>query len=304
MAALLLPAAAAADSVTLTWTAPGDDGNVGRAASYEIRYSDQSISGQDTLGWWNSVATSAGAIPAPQAAGGRESFTVTGLTTGTTYTFVLRTSDEVPNVSGFSNVRSRQVGATALATPAGFTAQMSAGGVLLSWQEPSSGAGEGYHLYRRQGSSSPDTLLHTAALGVTSWTDATAVAGLDYEYRLATYLGALEGTPAVASIGVPTTALAGEPAVITGYPNPARTNVTLRFRADGKDGGPGHARIIIYDMSGHRIAHLLDDEVPAGEQSIQWSCSSDRGSPVAPGVYNVILDAPQGRSIVRVAVVP
>ena len=249
--AALLPGLAAADSVTLTWTAPGDDGNVGRAATYELRYSDQPIAGQDTVGWWNNVATPAGAIPAPQSAGARESFTVTGLTTGATYYFVLRTSDEVPNVSGFSNVRSRQVGATALATPAGFTAQMASGGVLLSWQEPSSGAGEGYHLYRRQGASSPDTLLHTAPLGETSWTDATVVAGLDYEYRLATYLGSQEGTPALATISVPTTTLASEPTVITGYPNPARTHVTLRFRAEGKDGGPGHARIVIFDMSGH-----------------------------------------------------
>lgn len=302
-AALLLPGSAAADSITLSWTAPGDDGTTGRATSYELRYSDQAIAGQDTVSWWNSASV-AGALPSPQSAGARESFTLPGLTTGLTYYFVLRTSDEVPNVSGFSNVRTRQVGAVALATPTGFTAQAATGGVLLSWQEPASGAGEGYHLYRREGASGADTLLRTSPLGTTRWTDPSAKAGTDYEYRIATYLGAVEGTPAVATINVPAVAIAEGVTVIEGYPNPAHGSVTFRFRAETRDGSPGHARIVVFDMGGHRIAQLLDGEVPSGEQSIQWLCRSDQGSPVSPGLYNAILDGPEGRSVMRVAVVP
>jgi hypothetical protein len=303
VAAFLFPGVAAADSVTLTWTAPGDDGNAGRAASYELRYSDQPIAGQDTVSWWGSAST-AGALPAPQTAGARESFTVQGLTTGLTYYFVLRTSDEVPNVSGFSNVRSRVVGATALATPAGFTAQAVSGGVRLSWQEPVSGAGQGYHLYRRDGASGPDTLLHSAAVAETTWTDPAVTAGSSYEYRITTYQGSAEGTAAVATISVPVVSLVEGATVIEGYPNPARGSVTLRFRAETKTGTPGHVRIVVFDMGGHRISQLLNGEVPAGEQTIQWPCRSDRGTPVAPGIYNVILDGPGGRSVVRLAVVP
>lgn len=302
-AALLLPLSAAADSITLSWTAPGDDGSVGRATSYELRYSDQPVAGQDTVSWWN-AALVAGPLPSPQSAGARESFLVSGLTTGLTYYFVLRTSDEVPNVSGFSNVRSRQVGAATLATPGNFTAQAVTGGVLLSWQEPVSGAGEGYHIYRREGASGADTLLQTSPLGTTNWTDPSAKAGTDYEYRIATYLGATEGTPAVATINVSAVPIADGATVIEGYPNPARGSVTLRFRAETKDGSPGHVRIVVFDMGGHRIAQLLDGEVPSGEQSLQWLCRSDQGRPVAPGIYNVILDAPSGRSVMRVAVVP
>ena len=62
LAAIVLPRFAAADSVTLSWTAPGDDGTVGRATSYEMRYSDQPVAGQDTLSWWNG-ATSVGTMP-------------------------------------------------------------------------------------------------------------------------------------------------------------------------------------------------------------------------------------------------
>ena len=303
VAVLLLPGSASADSVTLSWTAPGDDGNTGRAASYELRYSDQPISGQDTLSWWN-AAPAAVALPAPQAAGARETFTVPGLTTGLTYYFVIRTSDEVPNVSGFSNVSARQAGTSTLAAPTSFTAQAVAGGVTLSWQEPVTGAGEGYHLYRRTGATGPDTLVHTSPLGETNWTDTGVSVGNIYEYRLASYLGSLESAPAIATVTVGAVSIADGTTVMAGYPNPARGNVTLRFRAETKDGSPGRARINVFDNQGHRISRLLDEEVPPGEQTIQWLCRSDEGTPVAPGVYNVILDGPEGRSVVRLAVVP
>lgn len=304
IAAILLPVAARADSITLTWTAPGDDGNSGRAASYEFRYSDQPVSGPDTTSWWN-AATTAGTLPAPQSAGGRESFTVTGLPTGAVYYFVIRTGDEVPNVSGFSNVSARQAGSgSTLATPTGFTAQSVPGAVLLSWQEPTSGVGEGYHVYRRIGSSGADALLHTAAPGQTSWADTSIVAGTTYEYRLATYQGPLEGTPAMVSItpsgGSVTTAAAS----IHGYPNPARGKVTLRFRGGTKEGATGHVRLVVYDLNGRRICTLIDADLPASEQTIEWACRSDKGNPIAPGIYNAILDSPLGRAVTRLAILP
>src|SRR2546427_7464168 len=108
---------ALADSVALVWTAPGDDWNTGRASSYEVRYSENPVAG-DTVSWWAS-ATSVGTIPAPLQAGSRESFIVAGLAPGTTFYFAIRTSDEVPNVSGFSNLAVKQTtgGSVPLATP-------------------------------------------------------------------------------------------------------------------------------------------------------------------------------------------
>src|SRR5262245_12230929 len=40
-------------SVVVQWTAPGDDGNVGRATTYQLRYRTSSVSGTDTTSWWN-----------------------------------------------------------------------------------------------------------------------------------------------------------------------------------------------------------------------------------------------------------
>jgi sulfur transfer protein SufE/RNA polymerase subunit RPABC4/transcription elongation factor Spt4 len=85
-------------SVELTWTAPGDDGNVGTATTYDVRYS----AGNCAAFVW-ATATQATGEPAPQVAGSAESFTVTGLTDSTLYAFAQMTADEIPNWSPQSN---------------------------------------------------------------------------------------------------------------------------------------------------------------------------------------------------------
>jgi predicted outer membrane repeat protein len=87
------------DSVTLNWTAPGDDGDIGTAAQYDIRYSTSEITEEN----WDSAMQCTGE-PAPKPAGEPETFTVTDLSPDTTYYFALKTADEVPNWSGLSNV--------------------------------------------------------------------------------------------------------------------------------------------------------------------------------------------------------
>ncbi len=86
-------------SVTLSWIAPGDDGNVGVAAEYDIRYSASAI---DTEVKWQ-AATKVANPPFPKVAGSAENFIVDGLSTGSTYYFAIKTADEVPNWSGLSN---------------------------------------------------------------------------------------------------------------------------------------------------------------------------------------------------------
>jgi len=88
-------------SIDLDWTAPGDDGSTGTATSYDVRYSTSLI----TLANWGS-ATQATGEPTPSTAGSSESMTVSGLSANTLYYFAIKTSDEVPNESGLSNVPS------------------------------------------------------------------------------------------------------------------------------------------------------------------------------------------------------
>ena len=86
-------------SIWLRWTAPGDDGFVGRASQYDIRYTTSALNTSS----WNTAARVLNP-PTPALAGTRDSCRVTGLLPQTTYTFGVKTSDEVPNWSGLSNV--------------------------------------------------------------------------------------------------------------------------------------------------------------------------------------------------------
>jgi uncharacterized repeat protein (TIGR01451 family) len=86
------------NSIELTWTAVGDDNGTGTAASYDIRYSTNAI---DAFNW--DSATPATGEPVPAAAGTPESFTVNGLSAGTTYYFAIKVGDEIINWSSVSN---------------------------------------------------------------------------------------------------------------------------------------------------------------------------------------------------------
>jgi len=85
-------------SITLTWTASGDDSTSGIAANYDLRISNE------TIHWANfDSTTQIMGLPAPKPAGQTEQFTVSGLTTDSTYYFSLRVTDENGNFNGASN---------------------------------------------------------------------------------------------------------------------------------------------------------------------------------------------------------
>ncbi|MBK8576618.1 MAG: VCBS repeat-containing protein [Elusimicrobia bacterium] len=93
------------EEVTLTWTSAGDDGGSGNlTGNYRIQYATY------TVAWSTSStptdATTVTIATTTQVPGSAQSHTVTGLTSGLTYYFVLWTGDEVPNWSGISNTTS------------------------------------------------------------------------------------------------------------------------------------------------------------------------------------------------------
>ena len=90
------------DSVDLTWTAPGDDGPLGNAYIYDVRYlANEPVTEEN----WNR-ASQASDEPVPQPGGSRERFTLRGLDPNTTYSFGLRAIDEWSNPSRVSNAAS------------------------------------------------------------------------------------------------------------------------------------------------------------------------------------------------------
>jgi hypothetical protein len=109
-----LHAVAQDGQVTLTWTAPGDDGNTGRASVYQITCAAKPI--LEFVPWPERMEThitfwgseNVPDEPSPAAAGTRQSYAVKGLAHGTYY-FALKSRDECSNQSLISNVVSASV---------------------------------------------------------------------------------------------------------------------------------------------------------------------------------------------------
>ena len=101
----VFPGATTSASLLLTWTATGDDGSIGTAAAYDVRYAMFPLTpvnfGQGTV-----VAAAA-----PGPSGHAQELLVAGLTSNTNYYFAIQAIDDGGRRSGLSNVA---VGRTAL----------------------------------------------------------------------------------------------------------------------------------------------------------------------------------------------
>lgn len=86
-------------TVTLGWTAPGNDGTIGTASAYSLRFSSSAIS----EGTW-AAATAIPGPPVPQTAGTPQSMPAAGFVPGQTYYFAIKAVDGAGNWSGISNL--------------------------------------------------------------------------------------------------------------------------------------------------------------------------------------------------------
>jgi hypothetical protein len=194
---MLKPPAAGAQtpadsSVVLHWTAPGDDGNTGQATTYDLRYRTSAITGTDTTSWWN-AATQVTGEPAPGTAGASDSMRVSGLIPTTTYYFMIRTADEVPNWSGFSNVAVKATSGdiTAPAAIANLNATSStATTIALSWTAPGDDGNTGTATtYDIRYSTSPITLGNWGSATQATGEPAPAAAGTSQNFTLSGLTG-------------------------------------------------------------------------------------------------------------------
>lgn len=94
-----LAAAVNKKEITFTFTAPGNDGDEGTAALYDIRYSLNPLTAEN----WESAVKVPGAF-VPQAAGSSESITIGNLPDGVVLYFGIKAIDGDENVSEISNI--------------------------------------------------------------------------------------------------------------------------------------------------------------------------------------------------------
>ena len=75
------------------------------------------------------------------------------------------------------------------------------------------------------------------------------------------------------------------------YPNPFSTSTTIRFGLTNS----ADVTVDVFDLSGRRIATILEGRIAAGVQEISWNGTSESGSAVAAGTYLYRIATSDGR---------
>jgi hypothetical protein len=71
------------------------------------------------------------------------------------------------------------------------------------------------------------------------------------------------------------------------YPNPFNPKTTVRFDLPQA----GRVELAVFDLGGHKIATLVNDQLPAGRHAVTWLGQDDAGRRVASGTYVYRLQA-------------
>jgi subtilisin family serine protease/chitodextrinase len=258
-------------AVELTFTAPGDDGVVGRAAAYDLRL----VEGEMTAARFATARVVA--TPAPAPAGSPERVRIDGLQPGTLYGFAVVSVDEGGAVSGLSNaVAATTVEAVPpstvidLAAAAGATADRAVVRFTAPGDDGAVGRATRYDLRFSETPLTPETFaaaqpVVTPAPAVAGSPEVVNVSGLASERR---YFFALTATDDAGNAsplsnvafwdtpGVPPSAVAD--LRVTGRELDA---LTVAFTATGDDGAVGRAAA--YDLRWSRAAITTDAEFAA-----------------------------------------
>lgn len=75
----------------------------------------------------------------------------------------------------------------------------------------------------------------------------------------------------------------------TGYPNPFRDHVTIRYEAPRASA----VHLTVYNALGRRVRTLVRGDRPAGRFEVAWDGRDDQGRPTASGLYLIRLEAGQ-----------
>jgi chitodextrinase len=291
----------AQNSVTLVWTAPGDDGQIGTASSYEIRYSPSPIT---TSNWGQSTLVPG--APAPQIAGTRQSVTIQGLTQGTTYYFAMRTQDDAGNWAPLSNVlRWDWIYDTAPpAAPSGLVAAREGDNVRVRWSGNSEPDVAGYIVYRAETQGGGPSRITSTLVTGTEFLDNSVPATDRVWYEVSAVDESGNESPRSSTFAVTLTAAATDWVLQVGFPNPSPAASAVTIPLTVPQSGAAGAVLEIVDSGGHRIRRIDLAGLGAGAQNVTWDGRNDAARDVAPGVYRAWLIAGDTRQTIRLVRVP
>lgn len=289
-----------ADSVRMVWTAPGDDGAIGTASSYEMRISTSPID----AGNWN-AATVATGLPAPLPNGTRQGVTIRGLTNGTPYYIAMRSVDDAGNWSAISNVAlwDWALDAAPPAAPSGVSATFPSPDVRVTWSANSEPDLDGYSVYRATSALGSYTRLNASMISATQYLD-TALPGGATSLWYKVSASDLTGNESALSIALRIDLTAGAgPAdwtVSPAFPNPSTSAQAVCIPIVVPASGVADAVVDVLDSGGQRVRHLpLSGSTSCAGGGVVWDGRNDSGRLVAPGVYRVWLIAGGTRNQIK-----
>lgn len=83
--------------------------------------------------------------------------------------------------------------------------------------------------------------------------------------------------------------------LLTCYPNPFVNMVNLKFKTELEE----KVSIIIYNIKGQRIRHLLSSEYLYGCYAIVWDGRDDKGYPVSSGIYFAWISNSRAKQVIK-----
>ena len=292
------------DTVVVRWTAPGDDGSLGTAANYDLRFSLSQINDSN----FNS-ATPVNGLPAPRVAGSREQVTVRGLVRGTTYWFALKTRDDEGNLSPISNlVRWEwQLDTAPPGAPNGVNASRDGEDVRIRWNPSPEPDLLGYRVYRATSQSGPYVLASGGLITATEFLDTNVPDGTSTVwYQISAQdLNGNESARTFVSVNLnETNATTAGISVAECYPNPSNVYGPVNIPVTVPAGGLNDVAVENLDSGSRRVRRLEVGAMAAGTQDIVWDGKNDAGRMCAPGVYRGWVISGAERQSIRLVRVP
>ena len=302
----LIASAEPEGAVRLTWTAPGDDGNVGTAERYDIRYSldpppmDSYLAkataprGDYDMDSWFRDARSIADTTRPAPAGTREIRIYGGFSVGKRYYFALRTYDDADHVSPISNVASIIPVPVELAS---FAAHVLGDSVVLTWATASETRNVGFGVERAQGDRKPfEEIGFVHGAGTTAETHEYTFADHPpapgtYRYRLRQV--DTDGTVHYSSV-LRVTVAPTDFQLLTAFPTPFNAQTRVRFRTLT----PGRVQLRIFDTAGRLVWQTEQHVAEPGYHDFVWAGRNSAGQLLPSGVYFVRFLSPGGTTAI------
>ena len=294
------------NSVTLAWSAVGDDSLTGAAAAYDIRWSTANIN----EGNWGSATTVTGE-PTPGAPGVSQNFVVAGLDRNVDLYFAIKVRDEANHWSALSNVPKvdRILDTAPPSAPAGVQASLQSSDpsldVHVQWSNNPEADLAGYHLYRAYAQSGPFTRVNGSLLVSNQYTDAGLPDSAAVWYQVSAVDAA--NNESARSTAFRLWLTAGETVawkLQPAYPNPSALGASVSLPLEVPATGPFEGRVEVLNSAGERVRLIELRGLSPGLTQVTWDGRNEAGRATVPGVYRAWLVVGSNKQFVKLVRTP